>query len=97
MRKRTHHVKRALYREERRASHVHTDSPAYVSSRRFGEATVTVINDGTALWAQNFAVPEQPLRAAMPEMDARGRIRIGFHVVHIRIGARIHPCGCRVR
>lgn len=59
---------------------------AYVASRRFGGATVTVINDGTARWAQNFAVPGAELRAAMPEMDARGRIRIGFHVVHIRIG-----------
>ncbi|MGI8856760.1 MAG: MBL fold metallo-hydrolase [Thermomicrobiales bacterium] len=61
--------------------------PAYVASRRVGAATVTVVNDGSSLWAQNFAVPEQPLRAAMPEMDARGRIRIGFHVVHIQIGA----------
>ncbi len=62
-------------------------TPAYVASRRCGAATVTVINDGSSLWAQNFAVPERPLRAAMPEMDARGMIRIGFHVVHIQIGA----------
>lgn len=60
--------------------------PAFTESRRVGDATVTVINDGSSLWAQNFAVPEAELRAAMPEMDARGRIRIGFHVVHIRIG-----------
>jgi glyoxylase-like metal-dependent hydrolase (beta-lactamase superfamily II) len=60
--------------------------PAYVASRRFGDATITVINDGSSLWAQNFAVPEAALRAAMPEMDAQGRIRIGFQVVHIRIG-----------
>jgi glyoxylase-like metal-dependent hydrolase (beta-lactamase superfamily II) len=63
-----------------------TAIPAYVASRRFGDATVTVINDGSSLWAQNFAAPEAPLRAAMSEMDARGRIPISFHVVHIRIG-----------
>lgn len=62
------------------------NATTYVASRRFGDATVTIINDGTVLWPQNFAVPEKELRAAMPEMDARGRIAIGFHVVHIRIG-----------
>jgi glyoxylase-like metal-dependent hydrolase (beta-lactamase superfamily II) len=59
----------------------------YVASRHFGDAAVTVINDGTVLWPQNFAVPAAELRAAMPEMDARGQIPIGFHVTHIRIGA----------
>lgn len=60
--------------------------PAFTESRRVGDATVTVINDGSSLWAQNFVVPEDELRAAIPEMDARGRFRIGFHVVHVRIG-----------
>lgn len=59
---------------------------AYTASRPFGDATVTVINDGTVLWPQNFAVSEAELRAAIPEMDARGRIAIGFHVLHVRIG-----------
>jgi len=63
------------------------EMPAFVASRRFGDAVVTVINDGTVLWPQNFAVPAAELRAAVPEMDARGQIPIGFHVVHIRIGA----------
>ena len=58
----------------------------YVSTRRVGDATVTAINDGTSLWAPNFAVPPDDVRAAIPEMDDAGRITIGFHVLHIAIG-----------
>lgn len=58
----------------------------YVESRRFGDATVTVISDGSSLWPQNFAVPSRELRAAIPELDAHGRLRIGFHSIHIAIG-----------
>jgi len=60
---------------------------AYVASRRFGDATVTVISDGSSLWPQNFAVPPAELRAAIPELDAQGRLFIGFHAIHIRIGS----------
>ncbi|MDQ2787139.1 MAG: MBL fold metallo-hydrolase [Chloroflexota bacterium] len=63
------------------------NASAYVASRRFGDATVTVIADGSSLWPQNFAVPSAELRAAIPELDAAGRLRIGFHAVHIRIGS----------
>ncbi|MHB8645575.1 MAG: MBL fold metallo-hydrolase [Thermomicrobiales bacterium] len=59
---------------------------AYVESRQFGDATVTVIADGSSLWPQNFAAPPEGLRAAIPELDARGRLRIGFHSIHIGIG-----------
>jgi glyoxylase-like metal-dependent hydrolase (beta-lactamase superfamily II) len=79
-------VRRAWEGRERGMSVSASPAEAYVASRRFGDATVTVINDATSLWAQNFAVPEAALRVAMPEMDTRGRIRIGFHVVHIQIG-----------
>jgi glyoxylase-like metal-dependent hydrolase (beta-lactamase superfamily II) len=61
-------------------------SPEYVESRLFGDARVTVISDGTSLWTPNFAVPSTQLRAAIPEMDAHGRITIGFHVIHIAMG-----------
>jgi len=57
-----------------------------VASRRFGNATVTVISDGVSLWPQNFAVPPEDLRAAIPELDARARLPIGFHSAHIGIG-----------
>ncbi|HEY8292828.1 MAG TPA: MBL fold metallo-hydrolase [Thermomicrobiales bacterium] len=62
------------------------NASAYVESRRFGDATVTVISDGSSLWPQNFAVPPEELRAAIPELDAQGRLRIGFHSMHIAIG-----------
>jgi glyoxylase-like metal-dependent hydrolase (beta-lactamase superfamily II) len=62
------------------------NASAYVESRRFGDATVTVIADGSSLWPQNFAVPPEALRAAIPELDAQGRLRIGFHSIHIAIG-----------
>lgn len=62
------------------------DVSPYVQSRRFGEATVTVIADGSSLWPQNFAVPPEELRAAIPELDAQGRLPIGFHSIHIAIG-----------
>ncbi|MDQ6604846.1 MAG: MBL fold metallo-hydrolase, partial [Chloroflexota bacterium] len=66
------------------------DAPAYVASRRFGDATVTVISDGSSLWPQNFAVPPDALRAAIPELDPQNRLLIGFHAVHIAIsGASI--------
>ncbi len=60
--------------------------PAFLESRHFGAATVTVISDGTSLWRPNFAVPAEELHAAMPEMDAEGRIIIGFHVILIQSG-----------
>ncbi len=59
---------------------------AYVESRQFGDATVTVISDGSSLWPQNFAVAPEELRAAIPELDASGRLPIGFHSIHIRSG-----------
>jgi glyoxylase-like metal-dependent hydrolase (beta-lactamase superfamily II) len=62
------------------------DASAYVASCRFGDATVTVIADGSSLWPQNFAVPPGELRAAIPELDARGQLAIGFHSVHIALG-----------
>src|SRR5438874_13603260 len=59
---------------------------SYVDSRRIGDATVTVINEGVARWAPELPAPEVEWRRAMPEADAAGRIPIDFHVVHIRIG-----------
>ena len=57
---------------------------AYVASRRVGDATVTVISDGSLHWAPHFPVPEAEWRAAMPEADAAGRVAFGLNVVLIQ-------------
>lgn len=59
---------------------------AYVSSRRIGEARITIISEGTCLWAPRFQAPEAEWRRAMPEADAAGRIPIGFNVASISLG-----------
>ncbi|MGH2376342.1 MAG: MBL fold metallo-hydrolase [bacterium] len=63
------------------------DLHTYVSSRKIGDATVTVISEGSCLWAPRFGVPEAAWRRAMPDADAEGRIHIAFNLIHIRIGA----------
>jgi glyoxylase-like metal-dependent hydrolase (beta-lactamase superfamily II) len=55
-----------------------------MSSRRVGDATVTVISDGTLFWAPRFPVPEAAWRAAMPEADAEGQVAFGLNVVLIQ-------------
>jgi len=60
--------------------------PAYVSSRRIGAADVTVISEGSCLWAPKLSAPETEWRRAMPEADAEGRIPIGFNVAYLRLG-----------
>ncbi|HXX37073.1 MAG TPA: MBL fold metallo-hydrolase [bacterium] len=58
----------------------------FVASRRVGDATVTVISDGTLLWAPRFMIPDEERRRAMPEADAEGQVRLGLNAVHLRIG-----------
>lgn len=58
----------------------------YVGSRRIGEATVTVIRDGTFPWAPRMQAPEAEWRRAMPEANAAGELMIDMNVVHIRTG-----------
>ena len=43
---------------------------AYVDSRSFGAATVSIILDGTLRWAPDLQAPEAEWRRAMPEADA---------------------------
>jgi len=62
----------------------------YASTRRFGEAEVTIISDGSIAWAPRYQVPEVEWRPALPEADAEGRILLGIHVAHVRLpGASI--------
>lgn len=63
-------------------------SPAsYVSSRRFGDATVTVINDGVIPIPVGsvFPPPEADLIRAHGEVDAEDRLNSGQMVIHIQI------------
>jgi len=63
---------------------------AFVSTRVFGDATVSVISLGVleaapvTAW---FAVPEADLRRAIPEITNDGNTHMGMNIVHVRIGA----------
>ncbi len=64
-------------------------SPAsYVSSRRIGDATVTVINDGIIPIPVGsvFPPPEAALIRARGEVDADDRLNSGQMVIHLRVG-----------
>ena len=58
----------------------------YVSTRQIGDAEVTIISEGTLVWAPEYPVPEAEWRAAMPEADARGAVKLGLNVAHVKIG-----------
>ncbi|HVA93019.1 MAG TPA: MBL fold metallo-hydrolase, partial [Chloroflexota bacterium] len=65
------------------------EHPAIVAPRTFGDATVTIISDGTLHAAPMISwlgVPEAEARAAMPEADPAGNMAIGMNVAHVRIG-----------
>ena len=59
----------------------------YVESRRFGEATVTLINDGSgqSVIVKQLTVPEAQWRRDVPEASARGEIVVNYHAAHVRV------------
>lgn len=61
---------------------------SYVSSRRFGDAIVTVINDGTLPIpiASVFPPPEAEWIRARGDADANDRLMSDQAVIHVRIG-----------
>lgn len=63
-----------------------TSHTEYISTRRIGDATVTIFNEGTLDWAPHYPVPEADWRAAMPEATASGQVTLGLHVVHVKLG-----------
>jgi glyoxylase-like metal-dependent hydrolase (beta-lactamase superfamily II) len=65
-----------------------SDMPAstYVASRQFGEATVTVISDGSIRGKVALPLSESEWRPAIPEADAEGMISYGLNFLHIQIG-----------
>jgi glyoxylase-like metal-dependent hydrolase (beta-lactamase superfamily II) len=60
----------------------------YVESRRFGDATVTLINDGSGLSTivKSLTTPEAEWRPFVPEASARGEIVVNYHAAHVAIG-----------
>ena len=62
------------------------DSSGYVTSRRIGEATVTLINDGMLRWNPQLLAPEDEVRRALPEAEADGTLSLGLFIAHIRLG-----------
>jgi glyoxylase-like metal-dependent hydrolase (beta-lactamase superfamily II) len=60
------------------------DTLPYISSRRIGDATVTIISEGVLPYAPNFSAPEADWREAMPGADERGRFRFGLNVALIQ-------------
>jgi glyoxylase-like metal-dependent hydrolase (beta-lactamase superfamily II) len=62
------------------------DTAQYVTSRRFGEATVTLIDDGILRWNPQLPISEAVRRQVMPEVEADGTLALGLHVAHIQFG-----------
>src|SRR4051794_26869567 len=59
----------------------------YVTSRRIGEATVTLIDDGLLRWNPQLPITEAVRQRVMPEAEADGTLSLGLHVAHIQLGA----------
>jgi len=57
----------------------------YVDSRRVGDATVTIISDGTLHWAPQLSAPEAEWRRAMPEADGHGALTFSTNLAHIAL------------
>jgi glyoxylase-like metal-dependent hydrolase (beta-lactamase superfamily II) len=58
----------------------------WISSRRIGDAVVTLIADGSCWWNPRFPVAAESRRAAMPDADGEGRIAIAFTSAHLTVG-----------
>ena len=63
------------------------DTSSYVTSRQFGQATVTLINDGMLRWNPQLLAPEDERRRAMPEAAPDGTLDLSLLVAHIKVGA----------
>jgi glyoxylase-like metal-dependent hydrolase (beta-lactamase superfamily II) len=59
----------------------------YVDSRRVGDATVTIVSDGTLRWAPQLSAPEAEWRRAMPEADDHGALTFSMNLAHVRVPA----------
>jgi glyoxylase-like metal-dependent hydrolase (beta-lactamase superfamily II) len=61
----------------------------FVATRRFGDATVSVICEGltTARLGDLVDRPIEQVRAAVPEAGPAGEVELAFTVAHVRLGA----------
>ena len=62
----------------------------YVDTRQFGDARVSLINDGSGLsvMIRQLTVPEPEWRRAVPEVNARGEIVVNYQCALIQIGGK---------
>jgi glyoxylase-like metal-dependent hydrolase (beta-lactamase superfamily II) len=58
----------------------------YVSTRRVGDARVTVIRDAIDLWIPDWQASESEWRRGIPEADAAGEMSFEMNVVHVALG-----------
>ena len=58
----------------------------FFDTRRIGEASVTVISEGTLSWAPHLQAPEAEWRALVPQADADGVVPLGMNLVLIHAG-----------
>ncbi len=63
-------------------------APAFVVSRRIGDASVSIISDGTfvAPLLSWLLAPEAEARGALPGANANGEVTIGMNAALVRIG-----------
>lgn len=65
-----------------------SNSAQYIDTRQIGDATISIIRDGTFPWAPEIQVSEAEWRRAIPEADRDGKVPIDVNVAHVRIGDR---------
>src|SRR5438093_1411682 len=60
----------------------------FTATRRFGDASVTVISEGTerAPLHKLLDIPLEEVRAGVPDADASGDVVLAFTVAHVRLG-----------
>jgi glyoxylase-like metal-dependent hydrolase (beta-lactamase superfamily II) len=64
----------------------HQTPEASISSRRVGDATITIISEGTIVGPVQLQVPEAEWRHAISEVDSRGMHHFGLNIAHIQLG-----------
>ncbi len=57
----------------------------YVASRRIGRATISIVSEGSLVWAPRLQAPEEDWRREVPEADANGKVTLGLNCAIIRI------------
>ena len=63
-------------------------SDSFVSTSRFGDASVSIISDGSgkSTIVRQLDVPEAVWRPAVPDADAEGEVVLGYNVALVELG-----------